>query len=120
MKAERGVWRLRDVKHSITEIRALLADLTFEAFVENRTIRAATERYLEIMSEAARHIPDEWRQEVAPEIPWRRVSDLGNHLRHAYHKTDPEILWYLYEDQFDVLEAAVDRMIQRYADASRT
>jgi uncharacterized protein with HEPN domain len=44
-----------------------------------------------------RHIPEALRRE-APQIPWRRVGDIGNHLRHAYHRVDAEILWTLFDD----------------------
>lgn len=38
-------------------------------------------------------------------------ADLGNHLRHAYHRTDIGALWSIYEDDLDPLEAAVDAML---------
>lgn len=72
--------------------------------------RAAFERFLEILSEASRHVPDEWKREHGA-VPWRQVADLGNHLRHAYHRTDAEALWSIYEDDLDPLEKVVDVML---------
>ncbi len=60
-------------------------------------MRAAFERFLEILSETSRHIPQEVKS-TAPEIEWRRIADIGNHLRHVYHRVDAEILWLLYSD----------------------
>jgi uncharacterized protein with HEPN domain len=74
-------------------------------------IRAAFERFLEIVSEASRHVPDDWKANYGPDIPWREVGDLGNVLRHAYHRTDVRALWLVYEDDLDPLEAAVDAML---------
>jgi len=31
-------------------------------------------------------------------MQWRRIGDIGNHLRHAYQRVDAEILWNLYAD----------------------
>ena len=110
----RESWRAQDIKQSITNIRELLADVTFDRMYQSPSIRAAFERFLEILSEAARHIPQDWRDDFGPDIEWRKVSDLGNHIRHAYHKLDVEILWTIYEDNLDDIEAAVDRMIEAY------
>ncbi len=75
--------------------------------------QAAFERFLEIISEASRHIPDELK-ETEPTIPWNRVAGIGNHLRHAYHKVDAGILWQLWANH-DLAELgqAVARMVDR-------
>jgi len=51
-------------------------------------LRLAVERLLETISEALRHIPVDMKAKE-PKINWRRLADLGNWLRHAYHRTDP-------------------------------
>jgi uncharacterized protein with HEPN domain len=74
--------------------------------------RAAFERFLEILSEASRHIPDDLKAEF-PNIPWRQVADLGNFIRHVYHKIDVEILWSIYHDDLDALDGIVRQLIER-------
>jgi len=75
----------------------------------NAATRAAFERFLEILSEASRHIPEEWKADYS-HIPWRQVADLGNFLRHAYHKTDLEVLWSIYENDLQPLELVVEQL----------
>jgi len=111
MPLDRSIWRLRDIKASITEIRALLAGKSFEDMRREAVTRAAFERFLEILSEASRHVPDAWRQTQA-HVPWRQIADLGNHLRHAYHRTDAEALWAIYTDELEPLERAVDALLK--------
>ena len=73
-------------------------------------MKAAFERFLEILSEAARHIPDELKI-TEPDVEWRQVADIGNHLRHAYHRVDAEILWLTYENgKLAELKNAVKRI----------
>lgn len=110
MTIRRAVFRLHDMRDSIREIRALLDGMTFDAMYADRATRAAFERFLEILSEASRHVPSEWKEAVAPEIPWTDVANIGNHIRHAYHKVDAEILWKIYENDLDALEHAVESM----------
>ena len=31
-------------------------------------------------------------------MSWRRIGDIGNHLRHAYNQVDAGILWSLYDN----------------------
>jgi uncharacterized protein with HEPN domain len=65
--------------------------------VKDRVLRAAFERFLEILSEASRHIPAALKLRE-PETAWARIAAMGNHLRHAYHRVDAEILWQIYAD----------------------
>lgn len=111
---DRAIFRLQDMRQSINDIRALLQGRSFEMMSSDRPARAAFERFLEILSEASRSVPEEWKDEVAPGVPWRRVADLGNHIRHAYHKIDAEILWNIYESELDALEQAVDGMLAKF------
>ncbi|HEY3679431.1 MAG TPA: HepT-like ribonuclease domain-containing protein [Bradyrhizobium sp.] len=38
-------------------------------------------------------------------INWRRLADLGNWLRHAYHRTDAGLLWVMIQDDLEPLHA---------------
>jgi len=51
-------------------------------FAADRFRQLGIERCLEIISEASRHIPDDAKARH-PEIPWRRVADIGNRIRHS-------------------------------------
>lgn len=53
--------RLDDMVEEITGIRALLQGVSFEAYRETWSLRRATERGLEIISEASRAIPQNSR-----------------------------------------------------------
>jgi uncharacterized protein with HEPN domain len=85
---ERAVFRLRDIKQSIRQIRLLLAGKTFDDMFTDAVTRAAFERFLEILSEASRSVPESWKMAHGPEIPWREIANIGNVLRHIYRKVD--------------------------------
>ncbi|WAC28844.1 DUF86 domain-containing protein [Ancylobacter sp. SL191] len=111
---ERAIFRLRDMKASIDNIHDLLDGRSFETMYGDAATRAAFERFLEILSEASRHIPLAWKEASADRIPWKKIADLGNHIRHAYHKLDAELLWNIYENDLDALEDAILAMLTRY------
>ena len=103
--------RLDDVLDAIGHIRSLLAGKSLEHLQRDRVSAAAFERFLEIISEATRHIPGELK-ERRPEIPWRRIADLGNWLRHVYDRVDGALLWAIYTDDLDPLEDAIRHFIE--------
>jgi uncharacterized protein with HEPN domain len=108
----RVVWRLKDMKQAISDIRLLLADKSLSTLNNDRYTQAAFERFLERLSEASKHVPETWKAEFS-QIPWRQVSDLGNFLRHGYDKVDLQVLWSIYENDLDALEHVVDALTER-------
>ncbi|MFC3691891.1 DUF86 domain-containing protein [Chenggangzhangella methanolivorans] len=106
--------RLGHISVAIQDIRSLLDAKTIDHLRTDRFARAAFERFLEIVSEASRHIPAEWKATDAPDIDWPAVANLGNIIRHVYQRVDLDILWSVYEDDLGPLEAAIDVMTERH------
>ena len=52
----------------------------------------ATVRNIELIGEAATHIPESVRQ-AHPDIPWRMVIATRNQLIHGYAGIDDDVLW---------------------------
>ena len=76
----------------------------------SRTQLRAVERELEIISEASRRI-DERRKAAFPDIPWRKVADLGNVIRHSYQSVDWAILRKIVETDLPILRRCVVAII---------
>jgi len=62
------------------------------AFEQSGLNYDATVRNLELIGEAARHIPDAIRSEHS-NIPWRQMVATRNQLIHGYLGIDNDILW---------------------------
>lgn len=58
----------------------------------DRTLGLATLRCLEIVGEAASHIPESLRQQH-PQIPWPQIIGTRNRLVHGYDLVDYDIIW---------------------------
>ena len=84
--------RLMHILEAINTIQKLLAERTFDDFANELLARLAVERCFEIISEASRQIPDDVKAQQQA-INWRGLADLGNLLRHAYHRVDTRTLW---------------------------
>lgn len=84
------------------KVRAGNAPMTIEQ-------RRAIERWLEIISEASRHVPEELKAKE-PAIPWRQIADIGNIIRHSYDRLDEATLLEIVEDDLPVLREASERL----------
>ncbi len=115
--AERALWRLEHIQETTSRIRVVLYGRSLDDLRSDFVIRAAYERLIEIISEASRHIPAEWKAEH-PDVPWHQIHGIGNILRHVYHTVEPAILWNIYADDLDALERAVAAMIATYGPIS--
>jgi len=99
--------------NAIDNIEALIDGRQTEEFRQNVVLRAALERFVEIISEASRHLPDEWKSDEAA-IPWREIAAIGNVIRHAYDGVDLDRLWLIANDDLSALKGALLRMQKRY------
>jgi len=102
--------RLRDILEAISEIEEMLVGSSLDAFTTDKMRRMATERYLEVICEAARRLTDDVKRE-APNIDWRKMIDFGNVLRHAYHATRVDIIWDIIQNDSPALKSFVNRKI---------
>jgi uncharacterized protein with HEPN domain len=89
--------RVRHILQASEDIEALLARTDRKTFATDRLGRLAVERALEIISEASRHIPADLK-DTETGIAWQRMADLGNRLRHASYRVDPDIVWGVVND----------------------
>ena len=91
-----------DMIASAAKALAYSADMDQNAFVASGLNYDATVRNLELIGEAATHVPDEVRS-AHPEIPWRMVIATRNRLIHGYLGIDDDILWSIIQDDLPVL-----------------
>lgn len=73
------------------------------AFLADARTYDATLRNIELIGEAAIHIPDEIRS-AHPEIAWRRIVGTRNRLAHAYLYIDDDVLW-------DIVRTDIPRLL---------
>ncbi len=68
----------------------------------DRLVYDATLRNLELIGEAATHIPEEIR-DTHDEIPWRMIIATRNRLIHGYLGIDNDTLWSIIQDDVPAL-----------------
>lgn len=108
--------RLVDILDAIDGIKQAVGGLSLDEYRQNRMLRRAVERELEIVSEASRHVPDDLKA-GEPGIPWREIAGIGNVLRHDYQRVADDVVWNVVEGHLDPLRQAILRLLERVGPA---
>jgi uncharacterized protein with HEPN domain len=88
---------LNDMLDFAEKVLAYTEELDQQAFIANGLNYDATVRNLELLGEAATHIPSEYRDSF-PAIPWRQIIATRNRLIHGYLGIDNDTLWSIIRD----------------------
>ncbi len=83
------------VKHileSIVLIEEYASHISKEDFLKSRQVQDAVMRRLEIIGEATKNIPDNFRNKY-PDIPWREIAGMRDILIHNYFGVDLDLTW---------------------------
>jgi uncharacterized protein with HEPN domain len=79
---------LHDILDNISRIERFTKGITFEQFRTDEKTYFATIQCIEIIGEAAKHIPALFRS-AYHEVPWNDMAGMRDKLIHAYFGTDP-------------------------------
>jgi uncharacterized protein with HEPN domain len=83
---------LQDILDHINGIEEFVAGMTLEQYVTDRKTKAAVERYILTVAEAAFRLGTN-ADELIPKHDWHGLRGMGNILRHAYDKLEDEVIW---------------------------
>jgi len=104
-------WRfyLHDMIEFAQKALSYTSDMEQLEFTDSGLTYDATLRNLELIGEAATHIPDTLREEH-PEIPWRQIIATRNRLIHAYLGIDNDTIWSIIQDDLPSLLQALEQI----------
>jgi uncharacterized protein with HEPN domain len=89
---------LDDIVEACQKVLRYTASMDREAFLADEKTRHAVLRNLEIIGEAAKHLPSEARQ-LASDIEWKKICGFRDYLTHAYFGVDTDIVWSVISDK---------------------
>lgn len=91
MPREWAFW-IRDILTAIERIQRYTVGMSFDAFCADEKTIDAVLRNLQIMEEAARHIPIDVEIQW-PHIAWKEMRGIRNVVTHEYFSVDLDIVW---------------------------
>jgi uncharacterized protein with HEPN domain len=101
---------LKHILESIELLEKHVNSLSEEEFHANVTIQDAVVRRLEIIGEAARNLPDEFKKENQ-QVPWLDIADMRNRLIHEYFNVDLDLVWDILTLEIPILKKQIKDLI---------
>lgn len=101
--------RLRDIQEAIEQIWKY-TNQGRDSFNQNELVQTWVIHHLEIIGEATRAIPQDFRN-LHPEIPWRQIYGMRNILVHHYFGINLDRVWAAVEQDLPVLKSSVDALL---------
>ena len=101
------LWDMLDAARAVEEF---ISPVKFGQYLQDRKLRMAVERAVEIVGEAARRVSDGLRS-APPEIPWKKIIGQRNVLAHEYGEVKHERMWVLATVEIPNLIAALTPLV---------
>jgi len=103
---------LQDIAENCKKILRFTKGFTQPDLIQDEKTYDTVVRNLEIIGEAAKHIPENLRKQL-PDIEWRKAAGLRDMLAHAYFGIDNDILWDVVQNKVPELAESVNTFLKR-------
>jgi uncharacterized protein with HEPN domain len=80
----------------------------------DRQLNLSLVRLVEVIGEAAKHVPDDFRSRH-PQVPWRQAVGMRNRIIHGYDVIDFDILWAVLQKDLPPLIKALEKIVNEEA-----
>jgi uncharacterized protein with HEPN domain len=102
---------LEDMLEAIDKILKYTSEMNTEFFLSDSKTIDAVVRNLEIIGEAANHLPESFKLKHSA-INWRQIVGLRHRIIHDYFGVDVEIIWKIVKKDIIVLKKNIQSLLK--------
>ena len=98
-----------DILLSINDIETFSKNLTKEKFLLDKLRISAIIRQIEIIGEAVKNIPTEFRK-MHQHIPWVKMAGMRDVIIHTYFTVDLDTVWKVIKDDLPIIKKQIQNI----------
>jgi len=110
-----GVEYLRHILGEAEYLMGRSRGLNHDEFLRDDTLKRAFVRSLEVIGEAAKHVPAALKEKYG-HVEWPAIMGMRDRLIHGYFGVDYDLVWDVVVNKIPGLHQEVARIIQQEAD----
>lgn len=107
------IFRVKDMLDRIEKIETYIDGVQYGDFLKNDLLIDGLERNIEIIGEAAYHVPKNIKDHHS-EIPWQQITGMRHRLAHDYGNTNKETLWAICTEDLSTLKMQLENTLEKY------
>ena len=100
---------IEDIVTAVFKIEKYTAKSDREHFLKDEKTIDAVVRNLEIIGEACRQLPEEFKERHST-IPWHKIAGLRNRIVHDYFGVDLELIWQIISIEIPALKNSISSL----------
>ena len=101
---------LEDMRTSCEKVIQFIRGMSQAQFLADQKTYDAVMRNLEIIGEAAKHVPSEVRDRHT-EVDWRRVAAFRDVAIHEYFGIDVDVVWDIVQNKLPALHRQIQQLL---------
>ena len=101
---------LRHIRDEAEFLAERAGTLSKADFLKDELLRRGFVRSIEIMGEAAKQVPEDFRA-AHPQVPWRVMAGMRDRLIHGYFTVDYDIVWDVAANRAAALKDIIDEIL---------
>jgi len=113
MKRDISIY-IKDLLENMERAERFVEGMRYEDFVRDEKTSFAVIRCIEIMGEAAKHIPKIFRQKY-PGIPWKEIAGLRNKVIHFYFGVNLERVWLVIKEEVPKIKPLIKKALEEFS-----
>lgn len=103
---------IEDISENINLINNSTKNMSQKEFILNKDIIDAIIRRLEVIGEAAKNLPDSFRDKY-PKVPWKDISWFRDVLIHGYFGINLDRIWKVIKEDLPELKKEIKDILKK-------